>query len=447
MTPAIPAAASRCPMFVLTEPDQQRPARFAAGAEHRTCGLDLDRVAQRSPGAVCLQVSDVAGFEIGALQRIGDDSLLGNAVRHRQPARCAVLVDRAAADHGPNPVTVANRVLEPLDDDDTAALAAHVAVRGRVEGLAPAVGREHVRTGERDHGRRGEQDVRAAGQREVAFAQAQRLARLMDGHQRRAARRVDGDRGTLQPQPIADPSRCCGIRRPDGHVGLDLGVSQLVGCHSQVVVGGQTHEHPGVGTGQEPTARYPNAPPRATRLQQQPMLRVHHPDLARRHTEERRVEPRHVVDETRTTGHDLAGHAGFRVEEFVDIPAVLGHLRYRVAALAQQVPERVCIRGTWKTRRIADDGKTRGRIDRIFGGYHLADLPAPGSSVDGQLIARLTLAQPRRLSRWVGPHRAIGGRTEGMLIPPGVMPERSRQIEQDCGGPSFAHREDHGWRT
>ena len=200
MTPAIPAAASRCPMFVFAEPINSGWSGSRPIAERRARGLGLDRVAQRRPGAVRLQVSDVAGFEVGALQRIGDNPLLGNAVRHRQATRCAVLVDRAAADHGPNPVTVANRVLEPLDDDDAAALAAHVAVGGRVERLAPAVGREHVRVGERDHGRRGEQDVRAAGQREVAFAQAQRLARLMDRHQRRAARRVDGDRGALQAQ-------------------------------------------------------------------------------------------------------------------------------------------------------------------------------------------------------------------------------------------------------
>ena len=154
----------------LNRAHQQRPAGFATGAEHLACGLGLDRVAQRSPGAVCFQVSDVAGFEVGALQRIGDNSLLSNAVRHRQSTRRAVLVDRAAADHGPNPVTVANRVLEPFDDDHAATLAAHIAVRGRVERLAPAVGREHVRTGERDHGRRREQDVRTGGQRKVTLS-------------------------------------------------------------------------------------------------------------------------------------------------------------------------------------------------------------------------------------------------------------------------------------
>ena len=89
------------------------------------------------------------GRDAGALQRLGDNPLLGNAVGHRQPTRCAVLVDRAAPDHGPNPVTVADRVVEPLKDDDTATLAAHVAVRGRVEGLAPAVGRRACARGKR----------------------------------------------------------------------------------------------------------------------------------------------------------------------------------------------------------------------------------------------------------------------------------------------------------
>ena len=197
-----------------------------------------------------LKVSDVTGCDAGALQRLGDNPLLGNAVRHRQATRCAVLVDRTAPDHGPDPVTVANRVLEALDDDDAATLAAHIAVRGRIEGLALAVGREHVRVGEGDHGRRGEQDVRAARQREVTFPQPQRLACLMDCHQRRAACGVDGDCGTLQPQPIADPARRGGVRRPDGQIGLDLGGSQLAECHSQIVMGGQTDEHTGVGVRQ-----------------------------------------------------------------------------------------------------------------------------------------------------------------------------------------------------
>ena len=113
------------------------------------------------------------------------------------------------------------------------------------------------------------------------------------------------------------------------------------------------------------------------------MLRVHQPDLARRHAEERRVESRNVVDETGTTRHDLAGRIGIRVEEFVYIPAVLRHLRYRVAALAQHVPEPAGVLGTRETRCIADDCKARGRLDRMFGGSHAVVLPCGRRSESG----------------------------------------------------------------
>lgn len=104
-------------MFVLTDPISSGWSG-SRQPQHRAGGLGLDGVAQRCPGAVRFQVPDVAGLEVGTLERVGDDPLLGNPVRNRQPARRAVLVDRAAADHRPDPVPVAQRVLEALDDDD-----------------------------------------------------------------------------------------------------------------------------------------------------------------------------------------------------------------------------------------------------------------------------------------------------------------------------------------
>ena len=224
-------------------------------------------------------------------------------------------------------------------------------------------------------------------------------------------------------------------------------------------MGGQTHEHTGVGVSQSRWrgARMLHRAPR--RLQQEPMLRVHQPDLARRHTEERRVEPRHVIDETRTTGHDLAGRTGFRVEEFVDIPAVLGHLRYRVATLAQHVPKPIGIRCTRETRCIADDCKPGGRlrsdVRRIpcrcppcIGGQNVtlrdtcraarSDFPPTDT------IARAPVACAASLSG-VRPAPGDCGRTLGMLIPRGVVLPDSEPAKP--GGRRFAHREDNCWRT
>ena len=101
------------------------------------------------------------------------------------------------------------------------------------------------------------------------------------------------------------------------------------------------------------------------RLQQESVLRIHHPDLARRHAEERRVESRYVIDESRTAGYDLAGYTWFGVEEFVDVPTVLGHLGRRVPAVAQYVPKLFGTLGTREARRVADDGKAGGLVRKL----------------------------------------------------------------------------------
>ena len=348
--------------------DQQRIGRIASGAVRRGRGLDLDRVAQRRAGAVCLQVADVAGRQARALQCLGDNPLLRNAIGHGQAARGAVLVDGATADDGPDPVAVADGVLESLHHDDAAALTADVAVRGGVEGLALAVGGQHARLREGDHGGRAEDDVRATGQRQVALAELQGLAGLVDGHQRRAACGVDGDGRTLQAKAVTDAAGGRGARGADGHVGLDLRVGQLARGHAQVVVGGQADEHTGlrVGQGRRGGARVLDRAPR--HLEQQALLRVHHLGFAGGHPEERCVEADGVVEEAGAAGDDLAAGVRVGVEELVDVPAVLGHLGYGVPALAEHLPEGFGVGGSGEARGVADDRKA-GRF-RSFDPCH-----------------------------------------------------------------------------
>ena len=58
--PATPAAASRWPMLVFTEPSAQKPRASVPGAERLGQRRDLDRVAERGAGAVRLDVADGA---------------------------------------------------------------------------------------------------------------------------------------------------------------------------------------------------------------------------------------------------------------------------------------------------------------------------------------------------------------------------------------------------
>ena len=81
------------------------------------------------------------------------------------PLRPSWLTARAA-DDGQDAVAVGLRVGQPLEHEHAAALAAREAVGRRVEGLAAAVGRHHVRLGQRDRRLRRAHQVDAAGQRQ-----------------------------------------------------------------------------------------------------------------------------------------------------------------------------------------------------------------------------------------------------------------------------------------
>ena len=130
-SPATPAAASRWPTLVFTEPTTSGSLAGAPGAVDGAEGLHLDRVAEGGAGAVGLDVADVAGVDAGVGQRGADDRLLRRPVRRGEAAAGAVLVDGRAADDGEDAVAVGLRVGEPLQHDDGAALAPHEAVGAR----------------------------------------------------------------------------------------------------------------------------------------------------------------------------------------------------------------------------------------------------------------------------------------------------------------------------
>jgi hypothetical protein len=123
--------------------DQQRPIRVASDTIDGACRLHLDRITQRGARAVCLEVVDIGADEAGATERGGDEPLLCTAVGHRQTAGGAVLIDRASRDDRTNPIALAHCVAEPLEHQNPAAFAAHIAVGGRVEGPASSAGGEH----------------------------------------------------------------------------------------------------------------------------------------------------------------------------------------------------------------------------------------------------------------------------------------------------------------
>ncbi len=144
----------------------------------------LDRVAQVGAGAVRLHVVDVVGGHPGGGERPADDVDLRASVRRGEPVAAAVLVDRRAAQHRPDPPAVLDRLGQRLQHHDAAALAEDVAVGARVEGLALPVRAQHRPGARLDEAGRVEGQRRAGRDREVALTAPQGLRRQVDRDQR-----------------------------------------------------------------------------------------------------------------------------------------------------------------------------------------------------------------------------------------------------------------------
>ena len=206
MKPAMPAEFSRWPRLVLTEPSTSG-ARLFALTENLAQGVEFDRVAQRGAGAVRLDVVDLRRLQPRRRQRRPQHRLLGRTAGHRLPAARTVLVDGRTANQGQHRIPVAHRITEPLEYHHAAALAAHVAVGGGVEGLALAVRRQHPPPRAGDAVFRSQDQVGPGGQRLIRFPPAQALVGQVDGDQRRRARGVEHHGRAVHAKEIRQPSR------------------------------------------------------------------------------------------------------------------------------------------------------------------------------------------------------------------------------------------------
>ena len=84
ISPAIPAAASRWPMLVFTEPITSGAAGGAPGAEHAPSAPTSIGSPSGGAGAVGLDVADSLGATPASAQRRADHRLLRRAVRRGQ---------------------------------------------------------------------------------------------------------------------------------------------------------------------------------------------------------------------------------------------------------------------------------------------------------------------------------------------------------------------------
>ena len=357
------------PDIRLDRTDEQGMIGFASPAVDAGRGVDLDWIADGRPGPVRLEIVDLRRRDPRPGERRLDHLFQGGRVGHRQAGAGASVVDRRAPDDRPDPVAVGLGVAQPLQDHHAAPFAPHVPVRGRIESLAPPVGRQHHRL------RAQLVDVTAQHRLDAARDGQIRLALLKIGHrvmerdQGRRAGRIHRLRRPHQPEDESDPS--AGAVQVGAAEGVQAcrrpgGPARIHDQHSVLVVA-----DPGIDPGKAPPEpvrvdarifeRFPAG------LQHHALLRIQELRLRRGNPEEGCVKQLDVVDETAETAGRVANRiVGEQLSHAA--PAGTRHpLGDRVAAGFQQAPEGVEVSRSGEAAGHADDR------DR------LADAGAPGS--------------------------------------------------------------------
>ena len=353
-----------CPLEVpevgLQRADRQPLIRRAPGAQHRAQGGRLDRIAHRGAGAVRLDVADRARIDPRGPVRLPQQGLLRDLRRHRDPGRgVPVLVDRGRAHERVDPRAAAPGGRQRLQHHHGGALAPAVAVGGRREGLAPPIGGQHPGLAQGDDRVRVHHHVHATGQGQRALARPQAGAGQVDGHQGRRAGGVDAQRRSPQIEGMRQPRRQHRQAGAGRRVDVHLRAPERAGLVEGVIDHEATHEDAGGRSGQR-VGRLPRVLQRLPgHLEQEPLLRIHPPGLARRHREELGVE---LVDrglqEAARAHVDLARASRVRMEEPRRAPAVLRHRPRGLAPRRQQPPQRVGLVGPSRQAATdADDGQ------------------------------------------------------------------------------------------
>ena len=324
---------------------------------------------------------------------------MGLAAWHGQARACPVLVDRGPANHAPDAVAVRLRLIQPLQHEDAAAFAPHVAVGGRVERLAAPVRSQHPRVRSQLQQPPGEDGVYAPCQRQVRLPPLQPHHRLVDRHQRRRTGGVDRHGRAVQAECEGDPPDGRVERCPANRVeaGRRLGRVAHVQDQVAVLVVADARVDPRAAALEAVRVDAGVLQGLPAGLQHEPLLRVQHLRFDGGDAEEGRVELVDVVQ----VGAEAAGLGlHLRVgEELADASHTrAGHaLLDRALARLQQAPEGVDVVRSGEAAGHAHDR------DRLVGKNHSGVLLRhpllPGNRADraqARTIARRAAPSCRR---------------------------------------------------
>ena len=345
---------------------QRRGVAIGVG-EHFGEGLHFDRIAQRRARAMSFDVTHIVRRDSRLVVGRSQTLLLRLATGSANARRAAILVDRGGAEHRQHLVAIADRIVEPLEQRQSATLATDVAIRAGVERSTMPIGRQHFGVAEGDRCFGGQNRIHPPRQRRGAFATAETFDRQVNRYRRRTTCRVDRHTGAVQVEDVRHTvsSDRQGVAR--AHVAVDNAekIGRVVKRRFGVVAAADANVDGRLGARhfvRRQASVFQRLP---SHFEQQSLLGVDAIRFPRGDAEELRVELVNVLKKPATASVEFPSLFAGRVVEGVDIPAIGGGLAGSILAAADDLPIVGERRSPRQSARHADDGNRRSSGGRL----------------------------------------------------------------------------------
>ena len=312
--PSNPSTGLRMTNIGLDRPQPQRitiTTALAIGGQQR---LRLNRITQSGTRAMSFNHIHIHSTHTSISQRRTNNLLLSRPIRSSQPIRSPILINRRPRQHRQHLTTLPARIRQPLQHQHTRTLTKSGAIGSIGKRFTPPINRQPPLPTKRNKTRRPHHHRGPTSQRQITLPRPQRLRSQMQRHQRRRTRRIHRNRRTIQPQHIRNPPRSHTRQLPSSPIPLRLRRTH------PILIAIKTQKHPSSTAPQTHRIHTRSLQRLPRHLQQQPLLRIHHQRLTRRHPKKPSIKTSHIINKPTTTGIRLALNIGIRVKQPPHIP-------------------------------------------------------------------------------------------------------------------------------
>src|SRR5258707_1241100 len=264
-------------------PDVQPFTLRALLSQHRSQGIAFHKISDSGACSMRFYITDLR--EINARLRIdlAQQRFLRRAAGLMQARGTPILVDTSRQKDGVDRISVSERLVERLQNDNPCSLTAHVTICLCIKRAALSMGGKHVGFTKADAQSRLKHNTHSAGQSQRALASGQALAGQVERDHRGGAGSINAEARAVKIKKIRDAIG--GNAACFTSIGIRVYTSNILDLQHSVIIGRDANKPAGPRTSQFLGNQSPILQRLPAHLQQNALLRVHTRSLAWRNAE------------------------------------------------------------------------------------------------------------------------------------------------------------------